>query len=120
MKDIESKDDIKVLVDTFYEKIKTDILLGPVFWGVLHNKWDAHLQIMYMFWDTVLFNTGEYTGNTLAKHMDMPLRKEQFTQWLLLFNQTTDELFAGAIAELAKQKAAQIAQVMMHKKGFAS
>ena len=52
--DIGTLDDIKLLVDTFYGKIRENELLGPIFNGILKDRWPAHLEKMYRFWQTVL------------------------------------------------------------------
>ena len=118
-KDIESKDDIKRLVDRFYEKIKADQTIGYIFTDVAHVNWEKHLPVMYNFWENTLFYTGSYDGNPmeLHKHLHrlMPLTTKHFQQWTALFNATVDELFKGKIANLAKQRAISIATVMQIK-----
>ena len=52
-RDILSLDDIKKLVDAFYEKVRKDGLIGPIFDERIHNRWPQHLQKMYTFWQTV-------------------------------------------------------------------
>ena len=37
--DIQNLDDIKLLVDTFYEKVQKDNLIGPVFNENFHCQW---------------------------------------------------------------------------------
>ena len=57
-------DDIKILVDTFYDKARQDTLLGPIFEGVIEDRWPEHLEKMYRFWQTVLL--GEHTPGAAA------------------------------------------------------
>ncbi len=40
---------------------------------------------------------------------------EHFQRWILLFNETVDELFKGEKAELIKQRALSISTVMQIK-----
>ena len=48
MKDIAGKDDIKIFVDKFYEKIREDETLGPVFaLRIPAENWPKHLERMY-------------------------------------------------------------------------
>jgi hemoglobin len=47
----------------------------------------------------------------------IPLQKEHFTSWLLLFNSAVDDLFEGKTATLAKTRAKSIADVMLFKMG---
>jgi hemoglobin len=117
--DIENRADIETLVNTFYEKVKTDDILGPIFNVLIPVNWNTHLPVMYQFWENAIFQTGGYTGNpmTLHEHIHkkINLAIEQFDRWMQLFNYTTDELFEGKNANLAKQRAAGIAAVMKHK-----
>jgi hemoglobin len=117
--DINTRDDIKVLVDTFYEKIKADKTIGIIFTEKLQLDWEKHLPIMYNFWDNILFYTGTYNGNPMALHQHIHekigLKKEDFEKWLEIFCATTDELYAGNNAETIKQRAKSIATVMQIK-----
>jgi len=118
-KDIASRKDIEILVDEFYTKIKKDDLIGFIFSDIARVNWEKHLPIMYDFFENMLFYTGNYTGNPMELHKHInrlfPLTGEHFTRWNLLFNTTVDELFAGKIAELAKQRTKSIAAVMQIK-----
>jgi hemoglobin len=114
--DIITKEDIKVLVDAFYEKVKSDVLIGPIFTEKLHIAWEKHLPVMYNFWENVLFYTGNYQGNPMVLHQHIHekvgLTKDDFNRWLEIFTTTTDELFTGNNAETIKQRARSIATVM--------
>ncbi len=118
-KDIETRDDIELLVNNFYDKIKADETIGYIFTDIAKVNWEKHLPIMYSFWENSLFYTGSYEGNPmeLHKHLHrlMPLTTEHFKQWIKLFNSTVDELFEGKQAKLAKQRAISIATVMQVK-----
>lgn len=117
--DIQNRNDIERIINTFYEKVKNDASLAPFFTDVVKVNWEKHLPVMYDFWENVLFYTGAYSGNPMqlhkALHQKSPLKIEHFRQWLHLFNQTVDELYAGEHAELIKQRAYSIASVMQIK-----
>lgn len=102
MKDIENKEDVERMVDVFYKKVMKDELLSPFFKNLNFEK---HLPKMVHFWSFVLLDETGYTTNVTDKHLNMPLRKEHFDQWISLFNQTVDELFKGEKTEMAKQRA---------------
>ncbi|MGI9242640.1 MAG: group III truncated hemoglobin, partial [Verrucomicrobiales bacterium] len=51
--DLRDRNDIVQLVDRFYEKIRSDEKLGPIFNELVDVDWDTHLPKMYDFWDTV-------------------------------------------------------------------
>ena len=118
-KDIESPEDIKLLVDSFYAKVKTDPLIGYIFTEVARVNWEKHLPVMYSFWENALFYTGGYGGNPMKVHAHLhrlaKLNPEHFRQWNLLFSATVDELFFGEKALLAKEKALSISTVMQVK-----
>jgi hemoglobin len=118
-KDISSRKDIILLVNTFYEKVKANPEIGPFFTDLMKVNWDKHLQVMYDFWDNAIFYSGKYSGNPLKKHQHLhslsALTPGKFTAWLQLFTNTVDELFEGEKATLAKQRANNIATVMQIK-----
>lgn len=105
MNDIQGLDDIKILINKFYSRVRKDDLLGPIFQEKIPGDWGPHLQIMYDFWYTVLFAKAAYRGNPFMKHAEMPIYAGHFDKWVALFHQTIDELFAGSIADDAKQRA---------------
>ena len=114
--DIAGRAEIETLVNTFYDRVRGDELLGFIFNEVAQTNWTAHLPKMYAFWETVLFRSGGYTGNPLASHAKLvPLTsmgREQFDRWLMLFRGTVDDLFAGEKAEHIKYCAEDMANVI--------
>jgi hemoglobin len=117
--DITSRKDIILLVDTFYDTIRKDEMLGYIFDNIAHVNWVKHLPIMYDFWENTLFFTGSYSGNPVLSHTHLhklfPLTKAHFDHWNVLFGKTIDALFDGAKAELAKQRALSISIVLQIK-----
>ena len=117
-RDIESRADLVQLVDRFYERVRADDVLGPIFDDVAHTDWDRHLPKMYDFWEAVLFSAPVFGGNPLAVHRELatrtPLGTPEFARWLALFHQSVDTLFRGPRADDAKVRASRIAAVMRH------
>lgn len=118
-RDIENRNDIMILVNTFYNHVKKDRLIGPVFKEIAQVNWDTHLVKMYDFWDNIIFNTGSYRGNTLRVHENLnslsALTEDHFEHWLQLFEVTVNELFTGKNAQKAINSANSIATVMKIK-----
>lgn len=118
-KDITSRADIEVLVNSFYDKVKQDTVIGPVFTDTAQVNWEKHLPVMYDFFENMLFYTGSYTGNPMELHRHinrlLPLTRQHFQQWESLFCNTVDELFTGPVATLVKQRALSISSVMQIK-----
>jgi len=112
-------DDIKKLVDTFYDRIREDKLLGPIFDERIQDRWPVHLEKMYRFWQTVLLQEHTYFGSPFPPHMQLPVDHEHFEAWLKLFNSTVDELFTGEKAEEAKWRAGKMAEMFAAKIDYA-
>lgn len=117
--DLTGRADIELLVNTFYDKVRGDALLGFIFNDVAGTDWSTHLPKMYAFWETMIFRAGTYTGNPLAAHARLvPLTamgRPQFDRWLELFTATVDGLFAGEKAEHIKSAASDMANVIHAK-----
>lgn len=87
-----SADYIAAFVERFYGHIRNDAVLGPIF-DTHISDWPAHLDNMKKFWRSVLYNSGEFSGNPMLKHIRIPgLDEAHFARWLALFDQTLREL----------------------------
>ncbi|MDQ6845951.1 MAG: group III truncated hemoglobin [Bacteroidota bacterium] len=114
-KEIISLDDIKNLVDTFYEKVRKDELIGPIFNERIQDRWPQNLAKMYTFWQTVLLGEHTYFGSPFPPHAHLPVSHQHFEKWMELFKHTLDELFTGAVAEDAKWRAGKMAEMFESK-----
>ena len=118
-KDILTREDIELLVKTFYAKVKTDAVIGPAFTDIARVNWENHIPRMCDFWENALFYTGNYQGNPMDfhkyLHKAMPLQQEHFQQWNYLFISTVDELFSGEKALLTKERALKISAILQAK-----
>ena len=119
-RDIATEDDIKLLVDTFYDSVNKDDLLSPIFNSFAQVNWQHHLPIMYSFWSSLLFGSMAYKGQPFPKHMRLPITREHFTRWVALFTLAIDQLFEGTKADEAKHKATSIARIFQMKMGLLS
>ncbi|MFC2175586.1 group III truncated hemoglobin [Bacteroidota bacterium] len=113
--DITNLDDIKILVNTFYDNVRKDKLIGPIFETVIQDRWPEHLEKMYRFWQTVLLEEHTYFGSPFGPHAKLPVSLEHFESWIAIFTSTVDQLFTGDKAEEAKMRAANMAK-MFHSK----
>lgn len=118
-KDITGVSDIHLFVNSFYDKVKADPVIGYIFNDVAKVDWDTHLPVMYNFWEMVLFGTGAYKGDPMTKHIDLSKRTElnstHFERWKELFTSTIDELFEGEKSIEAKERAKNIASLMLFR-----
>jgi hemoglobin len=113
--DITTRDHIEILVNEFYDKVRGDELLAPVF---SHVNWPHHLPIMYNFWSSMLLGDQSYRGNPFAKHLPLPIGAEHFDQWLKLFRETVQENFEGQKAEEVLMRAESIAGIFQARMGI--
>jgi len=116
--DITTAEDIRTLVDSFYDKVTRDELLGPIFNDVAGVNWETHLPTMYRFWESMLLEAGTYQGAPFPKHAVLPVQKEHFARWLALFAGTVDQHFSGPKAREAKGRAASIADTFAQRMGL--
>jgi hemoglobin len=113
-KEIEDIEDIKLFVDEFYTRVRTDELIGPIFMEKIGN-WQPHLDKMYAFWNAALFGVPGFRGNPFAKHAPLKIAKPHFDRWLELFYATIDGRFKGFVAEDAKRRAALMADMFLSR-----
>jgi hemoglobin len=116
--EIKTKEDIIKLVDTFYGKVNNDPKLSRVFNDEAGVHWESHLPKMYEFWSTQLLGSASYFGRPFPPHTKLTIDRTHFERWLELFMETVKENFKGMVAEMAMQKARNIAAVFQYKLGL--
>lgn len=116
--DLKNRTDVNVLVCTFYDKIRHDELLGPIFNKMISEKeWPAHLEKLTDFWETNLFGVAKFKGNPTQKHIKTDVHfnymidEQHFDRWLTLWKNTIQELFVGDKATRAQMAAYSIAEI---------
>lgn len=107
--------DVKQLVDTFYDKVREDELLSPIFNNVIKEHWPEHLEKLYRFWQTILLEEHTYFGSPFVPHVKLPVGKEHFDRWLQLFFSNIDDQFKGEKAAEAKWRAKKMAEMFQMK-----
>lgn len=70
---------------------------------------------MYRFWQTILLEVHSYSGSPFPPHKQLPVAKEHFDRWMEIFTATTDSLFTGPLAEEAKLRAKNMAEMFHYK-----
>lgn len=102
---------IRALVHGFYDQIRQDALLGPIFERAIGTGWDAHLAKMCDFWSSVMCMTGRYKGNPMSAHLRLKtVRPEHFERWLALFRESAAAICPPDIAPLFVARAETIAR----------
>ncbi|MCJ8155584.1 group III truncated hemoglobin [Chryseobacterium sp. SSA4.19] len=119
MKKLESREDIKLLVNSFYDKVVKDETIGFFFKDVIKVDFKKHLPKMYSFWETLLFGQISYKGNPMAVHFPIneleAMERRHFDKWLELWKATIEENFMGESADMAIYKSENIAKLMAFK-----
>ena len=89
MNDIVSSNEIKMVIDTFYEKVRADASIGFIFNDIAKVDWEHHMPIMYTFWESTVFGTGTYTRNAMTPHFvlqdKVKFTAAHFERWVFLF-----------------------------------
>ncbi|MDG2432601.1 group III truncated hemoglobin [Flavobacterium sp.] len=113
--DISTLEDIKSVLDSFYTTVKKDPFIGPVFNEKIGDRWPEHLEKMYRFWQTILLEVHTYSGSPFPPHKHLPVDKEHFDRWMEIFVATVDRLYTGPIADEAKMRAKNMADMFHYK-----
>lgn len=104
-------DDLTRVVHAFYERVRDDAQLGPVFAGAVAD-WPEHLATLSSFWSSVMLQSGTYKGNPMRVHSLLGpelVTPARFARWLELWGETTGELLAPEAALRLQEKAARMA-----------
>lgn len=103
---------IERMVGQFYDRVRDDDLLGPVFDSRIED-WDPHLARMVLFWRAILRSERVFTmslrGGPPALHRSIDeLSLSHFERWLSLFSEVVDDIYEAGPAAEVKQAAAGI------------
>ena len=97
------------LVDAFYDRVRIDPLIGPVFNDRIAD-WGPHLEQMRLFWSSVALMSGVYHGRPMPKHLPLPIDARHFDRWLALFEATAAAVCPPAAAAHFIERARRIAE----------
>lgn len=101
---------IREVVTVFYDRIRRDPVLGPVFEQAI-TDWDAHIERIMLFWLTATRLGRGYVGkNFMPAHLQhRSIRSEHLPRWLKLFEETVSERCspegASVLMDIAKRMA---------------
>lgn len=103
--------DIALLVPAFYERIRQDPLLSPIFNGAI-QEWPAHLETLEAFWSSVMLTSGRYKGQPMVAHFrhEKAMTAENFARWLDLWQEVSNALLPPEKAAIFQEKAGRIAE----------
>lgn len=100
-----TRSQIENVVASFYSKVRTDQVLGPIF-AIHVSDWPAHETKISNFWGNAILNERNYDGNPMQAHIAAKnVKPDHFERWLALFDGVlADQLpkdVAGAWSYLA-------------------
>ena len=104
-----TEDLIHRLVHAFYDRVRADPQLGPVF-ATRIADWEPHLERMCAFWSSVILMTGRYHGRPMQAHAPLPIDGSHFDRWLSIFSETARDICTTPAADLFVNKAQMIAE----------
>ena len=99
---------IERLVHRFYDKVRGDEMLGPIFEARI-TSWEPHLAQMCAFWSSVALMSSRYHGAPMPKHLPLPVDASHFDRWLALFEATAREVCPPAAQAHFIERARRIA-----------
>ncbi len=116
MNEIENREDIRHLIGVFYNSVKENEVLGPIFKKAIPPEtWEDHMEKITDFWDSALFGTMTFKGNPATKHVDLDkandykIDQKHFAIWLNHWKKTLDQNYCGKVAEEMKLRAEKMA-----------
>jgi len=119
-----TKDNINEMVIKFYTKIlNEDNDVAKVFVSKLGSNledklWVEHIEILTNFWAMIALQDTTYNGNPMRAHFDLPLNKDMFGSWLMMFFELIDSLYEPAQGIVFKSRAENIAMNFMRNLGI--
>jgi len=112
-------ENINEMVKAFYTKVlEEDNSVSKVFKDKLGDDinselWQEHIETLTKFWAMIALQDDAYKGSPLAPHFALPLKKEMFGEWLMMFFVLIDSMYEEKQATLFKTRAEDIAKNFM-------
>ena len=105
---------LRRVILSFYEKVRRDAVLGPVFAEAIGDDWDPHIERIMLFWLTATRLSRGYDGrNFMPVHLrNRAIRAKQLPRWLELFRETTAEHCSPQVAAVLVDIAERMAETL--------
>lgn len=109
------------VIQAFYEKLKRDDVLGPVFTQAIGENWTKHIKRITSFWLRATGIRDGYRGrNFIPTHVrHLGIRADQLPRWLKLFSETCRELCSPPAANFlihVAEKMAENLEISLNKR----
>ena len=112
---------IRRLIPAFYTRVRRDPTLGPIFDGIIGDRWPAHIETVISFWLYVTRLDRRYNARNFnpAHIKHAVIRADLIPRWLTLFRETSQELCppesATALVDIARRMAASL-EISLNKR----
>jgi len=100
---------IQSCVRVFYDLVRADDLLGPVFNASVKN-WPQHIKMMDDFWSGALLGTQRYSAAPFPPHLKLDMTQDHFDRWRERWVPTVQ----ATLPEPIRARAISIAEQMSH------
>ena len=117
-----SYEEIRQIVEVFYQKAATDILIGYHF-DQIRDHLPEHIKRIADFWQLQL--TGEMDHpesvpfHMISLHRARKIKRGELNRWILLFEQTLDESenlkFYDGLSQEWRDKISTFKEVFLHR-----
>ena len=78
-RDIQTREDINLFIDDFYDLVRADETIGFIFNDVIKMDWEHHIPLIVDFWETILLDNPVYQKNAMESHFhvnkEVPLKR---------------------------------------------
>jgi hemoglobin len=105
---------VRKVIVSFYQKVRGDALLGPIFAEAIGNGWDSHIERIVGFWLTATRLGRGYDGrNFMPAHLrNTSIRADQLPRWFELFRATATEQCSPQAASVLVDIAERMAETL--------
>lgn len=111
-----TKENIHEMVLAFYSKILAqennevrNVFVSKLGDNLNTELWVEHIQILTNFWSMIALQEEDYHGNPMMAHFDLPLSRDMFDDWLVMFFEVIDSKYEDNLGVIFKQRAQNIA-----------
>ncbi len=112
---------VRNVVAAFYDRVRKDAVLGPVFEEAIGEHWDEHLERINRFWLSATRLARGYDGRQfMPAHLRHgSIAADQLPRWLALFRETVAEHCTpeagGILVDIAERMAETLAVGLAHR-----
>jgi hemoglobin len=106
-----TEEHIEKLVAVFYERVRQDRTLGPIFDAAIED-WPHHIDKLKSFWSSVMLTSGRYKGQPMIAHVrhEEAMTPENFARWLQLWTETSSAMLPAEAAAAFQDRGNRIAE----------